>query len=118
MAARPQRPQHIVARGLGPADQLDDDLRSLEDLVEVTVRTPQDPRNLGPATRRRLDRPSALGNEFVEGTADRPAAEQPDADRVGHSTSRATRSSHDSRRTTTLASPSLQKTTAGRGTPL
>jgi hypothetical protein len=31
------RAQHVVARGLDPADQLDDQIRALEDLLEVAA---------------------------------------------------------------------------------
>ena len=56
-------------------------------------------------------------DQVAEGRADR--AQRPGARSARpQSASRATRSSQVSRRTTTRASPSLQKTTGGRGTPL
>ena len=86
--------------------------------VEVALGAAQHAGDLGPPAGGGRDRVGALGEQLVERVADRAAAEEPDADRVAHSTSRAVRSSYVSRRTTSRASPSLQNTTGGRGTPL
>ena len=49
-------PQHVVARRVGAADQLDDDVRALEDLVEVALGAAQDAGDLRAAARDGLDR--------------------------------------------------------------
>ena len=116
--ARPQRPQYVLPRRFGAADQLDDDLRGLEDGVEIALGAAQHTRDLGPPPGGGLDRVGALRKQPVECISDGAAAKEPDADRVGHSMSLPVRSSYVSRRTTARASPSLQNTTGGRGTPL
>ena len=89
-----QRVEHVVAGGLGAADQLDDQVGALEDLAEVALAAGQHAGDLRPPPGRRLDRVGALGEQLGEGTADRAASQQPDADRFGGSqTSREVRSS-------------------------
>ena len=114
-----ERAPHVLAGGVDAADQLDDQLRALEDVVEVTARARQHPDDLGPAPAQALERVGTLGEQLIEGAADGAVAEQADA-KGGHrpQTSRAWRSSSVSRRTTTRAVPSLAKITGARGTPL
>ena len=113
-----ERAQRVLAGRLDAADQLDDRVRGSEDLVERPARAGQHPRQLGPAAGGGLDRVRTLGEQRREGRPHRAVTEQADAERRGRHVSRAARSSYVSRRTTTRASPSLQKITGGRGTPL
>ena len=75
-----QRVEHVVARRVGAADQLDDQVGAGEDLVEVALGAGQDAGDLRPAAAGGLDRVGALGEQLGEGAADRAAPEQPDAD--------------------------------------
>ena len=79
--AGPQRREHVLAGGLGAADQLDDQVGAGEDLVEVALAAGEDAGDLRPPPAGGLDRGRALGDQLGEGAADRAAAEQPDADR-------------------------------------
>src|SRR4029078_5132693 len=83
-APRPQRPHPVVAGRIGAADQLDDDIRGLEDPVEVALGAPEHPGDLRAPARGRLDGVRALEHEVVEGPADRPLPEEPDPNRVTH----------------------------------
>ena len=91
------RPQHVVARGLDPADQLDDEVAAGEDLVEVAARARQDAADLRAQAGDRGDVVGALAEQRLERAADRAVAEQADAEALGappaQSTSRAKRSS-------------------------
>ena len=112
-----ERAQDVVARRIGAADQLDDDVRAVEDLVEVALRDRRrTPAIRGGAAGNLGDRVGAGLDELGEGAADGSPPQEPDA-RLAQ-TSRATRSSRVSRRTTTRASPSFAKITGGRGMPL
>ena len=57
------RPQHVLARRLDAADQLDDQVRAVEDLVEVAARAREHPAELGPHAGDRHDRVGALGQQ-------------------------------------------------------
>ena len=91
--ARLQRAQRVLPRGLDAADQLDDRVGGLEDLVERSARARQHPRDLGPAAGGRGDRVGALGEQRVERRPHRAVTEQADAERRGRHASRAARSS-------------------------
>ena len=120
MAAGAQRRQHVLARGLDPADQLDDQIGAVEDLLEVAARARQHAGDLGRAAGDALDRVGALAEQRRERRADGAVAEQADAPKagiapIGAAASRVLtrltdiarcRSSSVSRRTTTRASPS------------
>ena len=114
-----QRAADVVERLIDAADQLDDQIGALEDLLEVAARTRQHTTDLRLAPGQLRDALATLGEQLLEGAADGAVAEQADPQRAhtGYA-SRAWRSSSVSRRTTTRASPSLAKTTGGRGTPL
>ena len=88
-----QRPQHVVARRLDAADQLDDQVGAGEDRLEVALAAAEDAADLGPDARGGLDRVGALGEELVEGAADGAVAEQADPRHRPAQTSRDTRSS-------------------------
>ena len=102
-----------------------------EDLLEVAARARQHAADHRPPAVEALDLAGALVEQRRERAADRAVAEQADLERARATalaapasprapqpTSRAVRSSKRSRLTTTRASPSLQKITGGRGTPL
>ena len=89
-----------------------------QDLVEVALLAAEHAGTLGRRPGDLLDHLGALLEQLSEGAAHGPLAEDPDVHGLGHHSSRASRSSQVSRRTTTLASPSRQKITGGRGTPL
>ena len=72
------RPQHVLARRLEPAHQLDDQVRALEDLLERAARARQHARQLRARAGDRLDRVGALGQQRLERRTDRPVAEQAD----------------------------------------
>ena len=81
--AGPHRPQHVLARRLEPAHQLDDQVRALEDLLERPARARQHAGELRPRADDRLDRLGALGQQRLERRADRAVAEQADLKRPG-----------------------------------
>ena len=76
------RREQVVARGLDPADQLDDQLGAREDLLEarrcVRVSTPLITGRRPVAAR---DLVGALGEQLVERRADGAVTEQADAER-------------------------------------
>ena len=78
----------------------------------------RDAGHLGAAAGDLLDHLRALLEQLAEGASHGPLAEDADVHGLGHHSSLLSRSSQVSRRTTTLASPSRQKITGGRGTPL
>ena len=84
------RLQDVVARRLDAADELDDQVRALEDLLEVAARAGEHARELGAQAGDRLDLVGARRQQLGEGRADRAVAEQPD---VRSLTSRLSRSS-------------------------
>ena len=79
-----QRTQDIVARRIGTADQLDDDLRP----AEISSKSPSERRSTPAISEapsgRGLDGGGALDDEIVERVSDCPATEQPDPDRLRH----------------------------------
>ena len=82
--ARPHRPQHVLARRLEPAHQLDDQVRALEDLLERRrASASARPTSSGRAPVIALDRVGALGQQRLERRADRAVAEQADPKRPG-----------------------------------
>jgi hypothetical protein len=89
------RAQHVVARGLEAADQLDDEVAAVEDLLEVPARARQHARDLRAQAGDRGDVVRALAEQRLERAADRAVAQQADAEalRAHASTSRAARSS-------------------------
>ena len=89
-----------------------------QDLVEVPLLRAQHAADLWAPPGDLLDHVGPLLEQRPEGASDGPLAEDPDAHRLRHHSSLASRSSQVSRRTTTLASPSRQKITGGLGTPL
>ena len=142
-----ERAPHVLARVVDAADQLDDEVGALEDLVEIAGAPREHADQLGRPPGQPLDLPGALPEQPLECRADRAVPEQPDPERVHpdlpaggacppgdrcmhrprvgtcadprHTlTSRECRSWKVSRRMTTRASPSRQKITGGRGTPL
>ena len=58
VAAGVERAQHVVARGVDAAHQLDDQVAALEDVVEVAAAAGQDAGDLGPAADLGLDAPA------------------------------------------------------------
>ena len=72
------RAQHVLARRLDAADQLDDQVGALEDLVEVAARARQHAGQLGPQAGGRGDRVGALGQQRLERPADGAVAQQAD----------------------------------------
>ena len=117
MAPLPQGAGHVLPGRIDAPDQLDDHVAGGENLVEVALLAPQHADDLGAAPGDLLDHLGPVGDQLRERRAHGALAEHPDQDLVAHA-SRESRSSQDSRRTTTRASPSRQKTTGGRGTPL
>ena len=117
VAARFQCARDVVERRIRAADQLDHELAAREDPIEVAALAAEDAAHSRPSPGDLLHHLRALVEQPAERTAHRPLAEDADVDDVAH-WSRARRSSHVSRRTTTRASPSRQKITGGRGTPL
>ena len=115
--ARTHRAQQIFARRFESPDQLDEQIGARQHLLELPSAARQHAADDGPAPVEALDLLGALLEQLVERPADGAVAEQPDRVRAQR-TSRPSRSSKLSRRTTTRASPSWQKTTGGRGTPL
>ncbi len=113
-----ERAQRVLAGRLDAADQLDDRVRGGEDLVERPAGPGQDAGDLRPSADGRLDRACTVRQQRREGRPHRAVTQQAHAEWRGRHVSRAARSSYVSRRTTTRASPSLQKITGGRGTPL
>ena len=117
VAARLERAAHVLARRLDAADQLDDQLGALEDLVEVARAARQHAADLGPAAGEALDLVGALLEQLVEGRADGAVAEQADPE-AAQRTSRPSEvlealAPHDHARLAVAA-----KITGGRGTPL
>ena len=78
------RPHHVLARRLQAAHQLDDQVGVGEDVVEVALAAAQDAGDLGAQAGDVGDVVGALGDEVGERAADGAAAEQADAERVGH----------------------------------
>ena len=79
------RPQHVLARRLDAADQLDDQVRALQDLLERPARAGEHAADLRPQPGDRHDRVGALGEQLGERRADGAVAEQADAaKRLGH----------------------------------
>ena len=72
------RLEHVAARRLDPADQLDDQIGVLEDLVEVAARARQHTRDLGPQPGDPLDPVGVLDDQLGERAADRAPAEHAD----------------------------------------
>ena len=66
MAARPHRPQQVVARRVDPADQLDDQVRAIEDVVERAPAARHHARQLGPKPRDLLDPLGVSGQQRRE----------------------------------------------------
>src|SRR5262249_47631819 len=102
----------------GAADQLDDDVAGGQDLVEIPLLRAEDAGHLRPPAGDLLHHVGPLFEQLLERRAHGPLAEDPDVHGLRHHSSRTSRSSQVSRRTTTLASPSRQKTTGGRRSPL
>ena len=89
--ARAHRPQHVVARRLDAADQLHDQVRALEDRLEVAAGARQHAAELGAQARGRGDRAGALLQQPLERRADGPVTQQSDAEglrRRGHAAPR------------------------------
>ncbi len=78
-ALRPQGVDHVIAGGIGAADQLDDQVRALEDRAEVALLAGEHADNLRQPTGRRLDRIGARLDQLGEGSANSAASQQPDA---------------------------------------
>ena len=85
------RAQHVVARRVDAADQLDDQVGAGEDLVEVAARAREHAAELRPQAGDRDDRVGALLEQRRERGADRAVAEQADAKRLGHPAPRRSR---------------------------
>ena len=115
--SRTHRAQQVFARRFESPDQLDEQIGAGQHLLEPPSAARQYAADDGPAPVEALDLVGALLEQLVERPADGAVAEQPDPSRAQR-TSRPSRSSKLSRRTTTRASPSRQKRTGGRGTPL
>jgi len=115
------RAQQVFPRRIDPADQLDDQVRGLEDLLERARGRGQHTAQLRSQAGDALDPVGVAREQLLERRADGAAAEQPDPEQPipgAHRTSRLIRSAYVSRRTTIRADPPRQKTTGGRGTPL
>ena len=80
--ARAHRPQHVLARGLDAADQLDDQVRAVQDLLEVAPRAGEHAAELGRRPVIARDRVGALGEQRLERGADGAVAEQADPKRL------------------------------------
>jgi hypothetical protein len=76
--ARLHRAQHVVAGGVDPADQLDDQVAALEHLVKAAARAREDAGDLRPHPGDRHERIGALGQQRGECRADRPVAQEAD----------------------------------------
>ena len=79
------RAQHVVERGLGAADQLDDQVAALEEVVEVAAAAGEHARDLRAPADLLLDRVGPLLEQLVEGRADGAVTEQPDPEGSGAS---------------------------------
>ena len=77
--ARMQRAQDVLACGLDAADQLDDQVAALDDVVEVAAAVGEHAHHLGAHAGGGLDRPRPLVDQIVQRRPDRAVAEQPDA---------------------------------------
>ncbi len=96
--ARPQRPEHIVARRVGAAHQLDDDVRGGEDLVEVPLGSAQDAGELRPPAADRLHLEGAVGELLRKGAADGAEPQQTNSRRLTHRAPSGLRRSRGGRR--------------------
>ena len=116
VTAGAQRAHHVVARRVEPAHQLDDQVRCPRGSPRSRLAAREHARRARPGgrwprrSRRRAPRAAR------ERAPDRAVAEQADAE--GSDVTRKSGRRSVSRRTTTRASPSWQKITGGRGTPL
>src|SRR3954466_4366793 len=80
---RRHRAQHVVARRVEAAHDLDDEVRALEDVGEVAAAAGQDAADLGAQPGERGDLVGTVFEQPGERAADRAVAEQADAERAG-----------------------------------
>ncbi len=78
-----QRREHVFARRLDPADQLDDQVGGLEDLGEIAFAGGERLAQHRQTTGEPLDVRGTLSEQRGEGRADGPEAEQTDIERRG-----------------------------------
>ncbi len=83
MLAGLQRSEHVFARRLDPADQLDDQVRGLEDLGEIAFAGGERLAQHRQTTGEPLDVLGTLSQQRGEGRADGAEAEQADIERHG-----------------------------------
>ena len=84
VAAGLHRAQHVVARRIDAADQLDDQVRALQHLLERAPRAGEDPGDLGPHAGDRHERVRAIGEQLLERRADGAVPEQADPKGLWH----------------------------------
>jgi hypothetical protein len=79
VTTRVERAQHVVARRLDAAHQLDDQIAALDDVVEVAAAAREHTGDLGPPANLGLDRVRPLLEKPGEGRPDGAVAQHPDS---------------------------------------